>query len=529
MKSFIQHHQANVTGTLEGFDRVRLRGTLRQFCYTQGLFSFLCASSILLKDFVGYAKGITEQIREQAKLDAQQSSRPYVYLRSSRTSKEQLARDIAQRDGVTNGLVCVLTSLEPCYTYDIFRNRETKRLELQYGPGKCLHQYHYFQDPVLGFLNVRLQTWFPFTMHVCINGREWLARQMDTAGLGYVRRDNCFTELQDAARAQQLMNEQLRVSWQSQMNRLTKLAHPLHRTLFGDPLQTYYWSIAESEWATDIMFRSPEKLAELYPQLLRHGMTALGSVDVMRFLGHRIPAHGGVHGKFQGEVVTDLKSRPEGARIKHRAGANSIKMYDKQGSVLRIETTLNDAGPFKTFRKAEKRASRTKPGNNKKCWRPLRKAVADVGRRAAICRGTNKRYLESLAKVEDTTPLGKLTDKLCQRTEHAGRSVRALNPWGEADATLLAAVTRGEFALQGFRNGDLRALLYENQASITAAEQRRQSSAVGRKLKLLQAHGLIKKIAKTHRYQLTEQGRTTLTALQHARQANTRQLVALAA
>jgi hypothetical protein len=365
-------------------------------------------------------------------------------------------------------------------------------------------------------------------MHVCLNGREWLARQMDAAGLGYTRRDNCFTWLQDPERAQQLMQEQLRASWGSLMNRLTKQVHPLHGVLFRDPPNPYYWSIDESEWATDIIFRSPEALAELYPRLIRHGITALGSAEVMRFLGHRTPAHGGVHGKFQGEVMSDLRTRPEGVRIKHRAGANSVKMYDKQGSVLRVETTLNDAGPFKTFRAAEPRESRTKPGQPVKRWRPLRKGVCDVGRRAKICQGANTRYLEALAKVSDATPLAKLADKLCQRTELNGRSVRALNPWGESDGKLLAAVCRGEFALQGFRNRDIRALLYET-APTTPAESRQQSAAVGRQLRLLRAHGLIQRIAKTHRYQLTESGRTTLVALLHARQANAAQLLALAA
>jgi hypothetical protein len=407
-------------------------------------------------------------------------------------------------------------------------NRATKRLELRYGPSKCLHQYHYLVDPQLGFLNVRLQTWFPFTMHVCLNGREWLARRMDVAGLNYVQRDNCFTWLQDPERAQQLMNEQLRASWGSIMSRLTRQTHPLHRTLFRDPPNPYYWSIDESEWATDILFRTPESLADLYPRLIRHGITAMGSAEVMRFLGHRTPAHGGVNGKFQREVTSDLRARPEGVRIKHRAGANSVKMYDKQGSVLRVETTLNDAGPFKTFRAAEPQASRTKPGKPVKRWRPLRKGVCDVARRAQISHGANTRYLEALAKVDDATPLAKLTDKLCQRTKLNGRSVRAINPWGEADAKLLAVVCRGEFALQGFRNRDVRALLYET-AATTADQQRRQSAAVQRQLRLLRAHGLIQRIPKTHRYQLTESGRTALIALLHARQANAAQLLALAA
>jgi hypothetical protein len=235
MQGFIQRPAANVIGVLSGFDRVRLRGTLRWLSNLRGMYGFLQASRVLLKDFTRYAKGITEQIRQRTIADANQADRPVSYLTSSQESKEEIARRIAQRDGVREGLICVLTCVEPCLYYRIGPNRERKRLELRYTSGKCLHQDHYFQHRQLGFMHTRLQTWFPFTLHVCLNGREWLARQMDAAGLGYVRRDNCFTALEDAEQARQLLDNQLRVNWQSLMNRLTRQVHPLHQTLFSDP------------------------------------------------------------------------------------------------------------------------------------------------------------------------------------------------------------------------------------------------------------------------------------------------------
>lgn len=528
MSEFIQRHASKVIGMLSGFDRVRLRGTLRWLSNVRGMTGYLQSVRVLLKDFMSYAKGITEQIRQRTAADARRAGRRLIYLSSSQQSKEEVALEIARKDNIREGLICVLTCVEPCYYHTVGPNREKKKLELRYQSGKCLHQYHYLQDPQLGLVNVRLQTWFPFPMYVCLNGREWLSRQMDAAGMRYVRRDNCFAEIDDLERAQQLMQEQLRVNWGSLMNRLTRQVHPLHSELFRDPPNPYYWSVSESEWASDIMFRSASALQELYPRLIRHGITALGSEDVMRFLGHRTPLQGGVNGHFQGEVVTDLKHRPEGVRLKHRAGKNSVKMYDKQGTVLRVETTLNDAGPLKVYRTAEKQASRTGRGKPVKRWRPLRKGVADLARRAKLSQAANDRYLETLAKVEDPTPLGKLTEKLCQPTTWKQRRVRALNPFGGDDARLLAAVCRGEFALQGFRNKDLRVLLFGSQ-ELTPQEARRQSAAIGRQLRLLRAHGLIAKVPKTHRYQLTELGRHSIVALLHAQQANAAQLLTLAA
>jgi hypothetical protein len=116
-------------------------------------------------------------------------------------------------------------------------------------------------------------------------------------------------------------------------------------------------------------------------------------------------------------------------RIKHRLNRNSIKMYDKQGSVLRVETTINDARDIKVYR--------TKEGKSQggKSWR--RKGIADLHRRAQVSQAANERYLASIAAVEDTTALGDLASQLCQPAQMDGRRVRALNPFSLEDARLL--------------------------------------------------------------------------------------------
>jgi hypothetical protein len=522
MQSFIQRHAANVIGVLNGFDRVRLRGTLRWLANTQGMLSYLYAAKILLKEFKDYAVGVTERIRAASHQLAEEAGRPLMYLNSTAISKEETARKIAERDGVKEGLICVLTCTEPCFSYRIGRNREKRQLELRGERLKCLHHYFYFRHPQLGFLHLRLQTWFPLTIHVCLNGREWLARQMDLAGVGYVQRDNCFVQLADVQQAQALCDDQLRIHWGSCMNRLMQQVHPTHRELFPELPMSYYWSIDESEWATDILFRSPQDLAQLYPSLIRHGMSTLGSPDVMRFLGRKLPQHGGVSGHFRGEVVSDLKARPEGIRIKHRLNFNSIKMYDKQGSVLRVETTINDARDLKVYRRKEG------DSQGKKAWLPMRKSAADVRRRAQVSQAANDRYLKALAAVEPGQSLGQLTSDLCQPALWQGRRARALNPFSGDDAQLLAAVSRGEFTLNGFRNRDLRALLYSTGPAAPSVV-RRQSAAITRRLRLLRAHGLITKVSQTHRYTLTDKGRTAITALLAAKQADAAKLNQLAA
>jgi hypothetical protein len=197
-------------------------------------------------------------------------------------------------------------------------------------------------------------------------------------------------------------------------------------------------------------------------------------------------------------------------------------MYDQQGSVLRVETTINDARDIKVYRAKEGKA---KDG---KSWHPLRKGIADLYRRAQISQAANERYLDSMAAVDDGPALGELASQLCRPAQMGNHRVRALNPFSVEDAMLLEAVNRGEFTINGFRNRDLRPLLF-GAAEVSAAECRRRASAVTRKLRLLRGHGLIRKVPKTHRYLLTKRGQSAIAALLAARQANIEKLAQLAA
>lgn len=521
MQQFIRKHQADVMGVLSGFDRIRFRGTLRFLATVRGLMGFLWKVQVKLKEFKPYAMKLTDEIRGAVESLAEEAGRPVQYLNTPGISKEETALQIARRDGITEGLICVLTAVEPCFSYEVRPNAATKHLELRRGRLKCLHQYLYFIDPRFGFGHLRLQTWFPFTVHVCLNGREWLCRELDRRGIGYVRRDNCLVAVEDGAAAQRILDAQVRANWQKLLDPLAIRAFPLHQRLMnGEPLH-YYWSADDTEWATDLMFRSPRRLRELYPHLLRHAVQTFSSADVLRFLGRRTTPSGAIRGRWAREVLTECKRRPEGVRIKHRINHNSIKMYDKQGSVLRVETTITDPRDIKVYRRVEGEPE------SPLLWRRLRKGVCDLPRRSEVSQASNERYLDALAAVEETTPLERLAAKVCRPVRRQGRSVRALRPLEGEDQALLQAVSRGEFALNGFRNRDLRAVLFP--AATDQGTRRRQSGKITRHLRRLRAHGLIKKVPTTHRYVLTDQGRITITAFLTALKADTNKLNQLAA
>ena len=522
MKGFTTKYRDRLAGVLSGFDRLVFRGSLRRLSFVEGLRAYLWERKVLLKEFGAHAEAITKQVKADCLAVAQDAQVPVCYLSSANTSKEEVARQIARERGVTAGPVCLLSCVELFRGYDIQRNAAKKKLELVSRPRKCLHYYWYELHPECGFLNLRLRSWFPFDVQICLNGREWLARQLDAAGLPYERHDNCFTEVADFAWAQALLDAQLQTDWPTLLDGLAQTVNPLWEELFGDFCPGYYWSTYQSEWATDLVFADPASLRRLYPLLVRHGMTTLGSPDVLRFLGRQVPAQGPVPGTIRAEVTSDVKRRPEGVRIKHRVNSNSVKAYDKaytgDRAVLRVETTLNDVSDLKVYRPKEGGPEAEKE------WRAMRRGIADLQRRAQVSEGANARYLEALSSVDDGATLEERLRSVTAPATWKGQRVRALQPFAAADMALLEAVSRGEFTLNGLRNRDLRPLLYGDEREVAPEEIRRRAGRVTRQLRLLRAHGLLQKVPHTHRYQVTAAGRQIITALLTARQTPIAQL-----
>jgi hypothetical protein len=249
------------------------------------------------------------------------------------------------------------------------------------------------------------------------------------------------------------------------------------------------------------MFRSPSSLAAIYPALARGAITAFGSSNVLRFLGKK------PHGNIQAEVTSDYHRRIEGLRVKHSVGSNSVKMYDKQGSVLRVETTINDPRDMKVYR------SREGDSGGQLSWQRMRKGVVDLRRRAEVSHGCNERYYNALGTLDTSTPLRELIAPITRPTTKAGHRIRGLRPWAGEDLIILREINRAEYLLNGFRNRDLAAALYP---SATPEGKRRNSSRVSQRLRLLRGHHLIRKLPHTHRYQVTSRGRKTVTAILQA-------------
>lgn len=525
MQEFIAKHRTEIAGVLSGFDRLVFRGTLRSLSYVDGMQTYLAINKVLLKDFGTQVQQVSEQLKQASLAEARKRGRPVEYLASPQTHKEARAREIAVQDGVRQGLIGVLTSVELCRSFEIHRDEERKRLHRVPRGRKCLFLYHSGIDPGWGFRHARLPTWFPFPIQVCWNGREGLAPQMTAAGLDLVRQDNGFPWVEDGVRAQPLLEAELRVNGASLRDEVARRLNPAHASRFRTFEARYYWTTYQSEWATDVVFRRAATLRRLYPRLLHHALSNLGSTDVMRYRGRRMPARGEIPKNFQGEGVTDLKPREEGACVRHRVNGNSVKIYDKAiralGRVLRAEATVHNGDDLRVYRPC--------PGDPRgaKAWRRMRRGIADRHRRAQVWRRARERYLDALAEVDDETTLQELIRRLGERRRWKGRSVRAWRPFAQ-DLPGLQAVSRGQFTLNGFRNRDLQRIFFKTPAS-TPQEARRRTARVGDRLRLLRIHGLIPKVTGPHRSQLTASGRKAITAILTALHSTVRPLIPIAA
>jgi len=495
MERFLTRHEGRIVGILSGFDRLVFRGTLRSISFLEGMDKFLSSQRVLYKDFGAFAARISAKVRAHAEAIAQQTGRPVEYLASASISKEDRARAIAARDGITEGLICIFSCVEPCWSMTVRGDRATKRLRLVQGERRCAHLYFYLLDPEIGLVHVRLQTWLPLAIQVWVNGRHWLAHRLEVAGIAYTRCDNAFTAIADLDAAQRLSDGCAAWPWRRRLDELAAWVNPW---LTGrDALfHRYYWSVRESEYATDVLFARPTDLQALYPRLIQHVVTTLGPADILRFLGRQVP------GRFVGDARTTLVHRPEGCRVRHWIDENSLKMYDKGSRILRIEFTLNNPDRFRVYRR--------RPSDGRHDWLPLRRGIADLQRRAVLGRAATLRYLDALSVVGEPTPSHRLLDSVSQRVIRDGHAYRALRPISPDEAPLLRVILRGDFIARGFTNREIRQHL-SFPTDVASLPPRQQSARITRALRLLRAHRLVTKVPRTHRYRLTRIGSTVLT------------------
>ena len=501
MDTFLSIHQESLLGTLTTFDRMIFKGHLTML-YPNGAFArLLSRQGVLLKEFKPYVEGVSQKMKQHAEQVAANAGRPFRYLEAPMTAKngqrkEDLARCIMQEDKVQEGLICVFSTLEVCSTFTMRGNRQTKRLEVARRKTKCLHFYFYYLDAELGFIHIRLQSWFPFQIQIYVNGRECLAQYLDQQGIAYERYDNTFTQIADLPVAQDFCEKFAHFEWPPVLNALAERVNPMLQTIQKAGSGSYYWVADQCEIATDLMYKDRAGLENILPDLFEHAILRCACQDTFRFLGRKL------HGNFKGNASIDIKKRPEGWRVKYSLKHNSIKMYDKY-SVLRVETTINNPSEFKICQPAE---------DGKLRWKPMGKGVSNLYRYAQVGLQANQRLLEHLAQAKLKSKAIPHLDSLCRSHIQNGKRFARFNPLSHADRDLFVAVMAGENALNGFRNRDLCARLYPHLAS-SDQEVKRRCARISRLIAKLRGHGLIAKVKDSHLYRLTQVGSQVLFAI----------------
>ncbi|HZU71204.1 MAG TPA: hypothetical protein VE990_00400 [Acidimicrobiales bacterium] len=505
MSEFEAIHADRITGSLTMYDRLIFKGHLSRLFPEGSIRAYLWSQGVLVKDFTPYAKETTALIAEHCRALATDVGAPVIYLGKVRSwggatqRKEDMARKIAEQDGVTEGVVCLISAVESCISVMVRKRHETHQLEVFRRQRACLHHYLYLIDPEFGFMHVRIQGWMPYEIQVYINGREWLARQLDKAKVGYLRHENSLQRIDNLERASELCETFAHRAWPRVLNAFAHMVNPLLGRITHAGFGGYRWCVDQAEIATDVMFTSRTELLRVWPDILRHATLNLGSDDVLGFLGRKLSP------SLAAEVCTDAKRRPEGWRVRHRVGRNWVKCYDK-GSVLRVETVINKPSEFRA-----PRVFTDPKGRRELRWLPMRKGVADFWRNFQVGIAANRRYLDALAaaplKGEGVAAL----DALCRPRTKNGRTIARFNPLTPADLALFRAVLAGQNNINGFRNSDITRQLYPRPPA-NLDEAHRRCERVSRLIVKLRGHGLVAKVPRARLYRVTPYGQRVLAA-----------------
>lgn len=521
MNGFVQKFAGVVKGVLSGFDRIVFKGSILPLMYEEGARRFCRSRGILNKDYKGWMLAQTSKlVNDAVQYATGTAGRAITPVGSWRARKEDMARARQRETGIQTGLIGVWSATESCYSYKARYCAESGHPQLRGEWTKCKHLYFYFDHEDFGFMNIRLQTWFPYHIQIALNGREWLHRGLAREGCSFVARGNKFVQLDDYALAQRLLDQQLDTRWEQMLDGFLPAVFPSMEDIVG-PRLAYYWTLWQSEWATDLIFPTTRHIEGIADSLLRHAFMTGTATQVLRYLDRPLTKAGRPRANMNSEVTGRVLDFGDGVRVRHWVDKNSVKAYN-EGNTFRVETTMNQPGMFQVHRRAQGESEATP-----KRRMPLRKGVADTVLRAQVSQDINNRFMEQLAACTHERPLREVFDTVAKAKRTKGRRVRALEPMTK-DRALLQAISAPVFNISGITNKALREKL-QGQPGYTGRTEKQLRNKVSRQLRLLRNHGLIRKTPRQLKYQLTQKGRELTTALNAALTASTQQLMGNAA
>jgi hypothetical protein len=521
MREIIKRFARHVKGCITGFDRIVFKGWILPLCTAKGAMDFCRANKILFKDYKTWMMNQTRCLVDYADQYAKTNcGQGIVHIPTYRIDKEELARSRQSGEQIERGIIGVWSCQEAGRSFRARYSEGKGYPELKFYPTTCKHLYYYFDHPQFGFMNIRLQTWFPYHVQVSINGREWLKRSLKHQKIQFLDKGNKLLHISDYDAAQAILDRQLDVRWTNLLNGFLPAVFPMMSDVLG-PHLSYYWTVWQSEWASDLIFDSPGSLKPIMDSLIRHAHITGTSTRVLRYMDRPLRLNGKPYRNFNDDISTRVMDFSDGIRLKHWCASNSVKVYNEQ-NVLRLETTINKPEKFKVFRHKQGQSQA-----EKKSRRPIRKGVADIALRAKVSQEVNERFASDLSTLHDATPVREVFgDIICQKTQR-GKRYRAIVPIGK-DRELLQAISDSVLRVSGITNKELRERLKKTNWGSKRTEKQ-LSARISRHFKLLRIHGIIRKLPNQHKYQMTLKGIKLCNALSAVLAASTENLLKIAA
>lgn len=481
-----ERYKEEIAGEIGCFDRIIIRGTPGLFAYAKGMTSFFYAREWKIFDFANVFKPITDGIIKNIQQISENNGVEVEYVRKvGLFRKEDKIAKILETRGTKPGLVHIFSQLELCNTYDPWHDKQSHKTYFKYAQTKRLVYYVYFVDKTLGLCYIKVPTVAPFGLMFYFNGHNLLENKLISANIGYVKHDNAFVSINDFDIAQKLSDE--------------IDAKSIHKILDGCanrwcPLPkewniSYQWTLAEVEYSLDIVFKDPETLKPLYDNIIETAMHTITPENIANFLGKRFSL------QFEGEAGSRYNKRILGTRIKHQLGDTSVKIYDKFGSILRIEVTSNDVSEMRVFRPVLKR-----DGTTVSKMAQVKKSIYSLFDLIGLFKKACYRYLETISSFDDPSDGIKKLNSATETIEENNRKYRGLNFFNNTDKNVLLAVANPKF-FNGMRNKHLRDMLPGFSAN-----------KISRLFKNLRLRGLLEKVRGMNLYRLTVLGKNVITA-----------------
>ena len=503
MENFIKKYSDKIRGVLNGFDHILIRGYIKDFHIDQRFYYFISREGYLLKDYKKYVLKKSEELKKHIDKIEKEVKCYSEFISSPEVDIGEIAKKILLNDPKKEGLLCILSKVEPCYAMTVRKNPLSGKLEKSWEYRKCTHHYFYYNDREFGIMYVKVQSWLPYTIKISINGKEYLKKQLDKKGIRYSSYKNSITDVENIKVAQRIADRLIEKKWHEVFDSFAIKVNPLMKNIESTlGRKAYSWCIDNCEYATDILFKDRETLEGIYPKFVEYASLCQGGENIFTFFGRKL------RGNYKGEAVSDRKNYwQQGFRVKFMMDKNSLKMYDKH-SVLRIETTINNSRAFKIYAQGK--------------WLPMGKSISNLYRIAGVSAKCNERYLDSLANLKDSNGLDKEIESLChpkvtklsEKNTNA-RQYGSFNLLRNFNCKLFNVIMNGAYCIKGFTRKEIAEALIKINAfsSSEIKDMKKLLGKVTRLLCKLRAHGLITRYPKTFKYRVTQKGQEIISRI----------------